>query len=224
MKNTHIIILLVVLVGIAIGAYSFVVKPALDDKTVSVVTPALITRPDLAFEFSFPSGEQGYSLIEQAGEVPEVSEESEIVISTTTAASSTSQDAVMRHMFLMMDTETYTVYQAEGATGAVPPAISIIVFDNSGDQSEGDRMTRLKNWALQNSALTAYSQVAGEPENLELDGVNAIRYQATTGDYRTTFTLASYQGNIYVFAGQFTDDSDDIKATYNALLESVRFY
>lgn len=204
---------LVILGLLIVGAvvYSTVIKPTLDNKTISVVANEVIDRSDLAFKFTFPSGDAGYSLIEQPGIAP------------TTTASSTAESSPLRQMFLIMDTPAYTMYQAEGWKGTMPPTISIFVFDISDDTSTSSRMDTLKNWAKNNAALSAYNQVVGEPGVVDLDGVDALQY-TIPGDYNTTFTLASYKGNVYLLAGQYKDESDDIKATYSAVVESVEFY
>ena len=216
--NTKYIPFFIILAIFAVGgvAYYAAIKPALDNRTVSVVTPAVISRPDLALTFTFPSGEAGYAMMEQAG----------TAVSTTTAGNSSSSDSLasstLRQMYVIMDTPAYTIYQAEGWQGEVPPTMTIMVFDISGDISDVSREEKLKNWARSNAALSAYNQVVGEPVTLDLDGVNALQY-TIPGDYTTTFTLASYKDNVYFFAGQYELETDDIKNTYHALVDSVEF-
>ncbi len=224
--SNKIIIVSIAAIIIIVGAYFFLVKPMLDDRTVPAVAPVTINREDdLHFSFSFPSGESegGYSLIERPGVEP-------VAVATTTEATSTvvtdlTATTSLRYMYLLMDTPTYAMVQADPEAADLPPTISILVLNNNAaDQSEGDRMTRLRNWAALNDVLTMFNSAAAEPTMIEIDGVEGLRYESTVGTYPTIFTLLSYRGNVYLFAGQYGSADDSIRTVYEDLVNSVSFY
>ena len=197
MNKTYIIGGVVVLLLLVVGFFVF--QQFQNDRTVAVTVNQLIDRPDLEFGFSYPSGEAGLSLVEPpAGE------------------------GNLLGAFLLFPTDSYIEYQNE--EGAETPAsISIFVFAEDDSDSESGRITRLQNWASDNSALTKYDLALNTPDIVEVDGVKAIRYDAE-GVYPQTIYLASYTGRIYMFVGQFEEDGDYLDTTFGEVISAVTFY
>jgi hypothetical protein len=221
MKNTYIVIAALAVIALMVGVYYAAVAPSSTTDSVASEVLEIIDRPDLGVRFGYPGGVAGYSHIEQSGTTSTSS-----VVIVTASSTSTSTDAlppILRHTYVLLETPAYITYQSTPTPDSIPPAITVMIFDNNADQTDTDRLTKLKNWAMRNNALTRYEQVVGEPEQIEIDGVPSIRYD-TTGVLPTRFTLTSYQGNIYLFAVQYVQETDKNIATYYQLLDSVLFY
>lgn len=203
MKKAYIIAGLLVVVIVGFAGYIKVIKPQLDSRTLTAVVPMMIDRPDIGIGFTYPSGEAGYSLIE-----PSVA---------------TTSDLAIKNVFLIMSTPDYIDYQGNENTEDAPPVISIMVFDNQADESEGGRITRMQNWAQANSSLTNFDNLSVESEVVEIDGAKALHYKSI-GIYQKDIYLASHQGNMYLFVGQSESENDPIQQTFNDLISSVIFY
>ena len=201
MKKAYVIAGLFLLAGLSFAVYSQVLKPQLDNRMVTAVVPTTIDRPDILLSFTYPSGEAGYALVE-----PPVAEESDI-----------------KAVFLLMETERYIKHQGKEDEEDAPPVISVMVFDNQADETEGGRITRMQNWAEKNSALTGFDNLSTESEVVEIDGARAIHYQ-TEGKYKKDMYLVSHRGNMYLFVGQSESDDDKMQQTYQDLIGSVLFY
>ena len=122
-----------------------------------------------------------------------------------------------------METERYIKHQGKEDVEDAPPVISIMVFDNQADETEGGRITRMQNWAEKNSALTGFDNLSTESEVVEIDGARAIHYQSE-GKYKKDMYLVSHRGNMYLFVGQSESDDDKMQQTYQDLIGSVLFY
>lgn len=207
MKKTYIIFggaLIVLIVGALV--FTKFIKPQLDNRTVSSVVPTTIENKEMDFAFTYPSGETGYSVIEPQ--------------------TSTSSESLIKKVYLLLDTEEYISFQGEKTDGDAPPTVSIFVIKESEeaeDSATTSRMMRLRTWAEQNSSLSSYKFKTSEIEELDLDGVKAIKYK-TEALYSQEVYLANYKGNIYVFTGQYKEETDDIKNMFGNLMNSVMFY
>jgi hypothetical protein len=178
-----------------------VVQPMLDDRTIEDVVSYQIESPEYNFSFKYPSGLEGYTLIE-----PPV------------ATGSKS----LKKAYLMFQYAQYIEYQNDQTQ--TPPAVSAFVFELPA-KIEGDvstRSERLLQWLNENPQYTSYDRRVSEIEDIEIDGVPAIKY-STEGIYFQDFHIASYSGNIYVFAGQYESAEDKNVETYNNLISSVNF-
>lgn len=203
MKKIYLISAGVILAVVAFAVYSQFIKPQLDNRTITAVVPTVIAQPDLDFEFSYPSGEAGLSLIEPP-------------IATTS-------ESMLRKVFIMMQTEDYIDYQGKEGAEDAPPTISVLVFDNQADEGEGGRVTRLQNWAQTNSVLTGFDQLSAETEVVEIDGAKALHYQSV-GEYKKDIYLISHSGNVYLFVGQYQEEGDYLQTTFKDLIGSILFY
>jgi hypothetical protein len=206
MKKQFVILLVVV--GLVLGGvflYQQLIRPQLDNRTVTTVAPMKITNEVLGVEFTYPSGENGYSLIEPP--IPEGNSDG------------------LQKVYLIMGTQAYIEHQSLVDT-ETPPSVSVFVFTmpESLPGSEGvDRSAKLLIWAETYARYSSYALRTTEPETVEVDGVRAIRYQ-TDGLYNQSVYLMSYQGKVYMFTGQYDSVEDEIYQMFNELIASVTFY
>ena len=204
MKKQFILLLIIVLALVGFFLYKQVVKPQLDNRTVATVVSATITNETLGFGFTFPSGEAGFSMIEPP--LPEGSVDG------------------LQKIYLIMDTQSYLMYQ-QGDDAETPPAVSVFVFTMPDMESADglDRLGKLKLWAETYSRYSSYALKTSDIETVEMDGIKAIRYTAEGALYKQQVYLVSYQGNIYMFAGQYINDADTIRDMYLQLVASATF-
>ncbi|MEY3784391.1 MAG: hypothetical protein RLZZ230_713 [Candidatus Parcubacteria bacterium] len=206
MKKIYIISGIILLIGVGFLVYSKVINPYLDSRTVTAVVPTTIENTDMDFAFTYPSGEEGYTVIEPP-------------IATT------STDGIKK-IYLILNTAEYITFQTADAGGEAPPLISIFVIDLpevADDIEAPDKITVLRTWAEQNPQLSSYSFRTSEPEEIEIDGVKALRYR-TDGSYKQEVYLASHKGRVYVLTGQYQDEPDSIRAIFTNLIASLTFY
>lgn len=204
MKKQLIAVLLVVLVLAGFLVYTQIVKPELDNRTITAVVPTEIVNEELGVGFVYPSGEQGFALIEPP--VPAGVADG------------------LQKVYLIMSTEDYIEYQQIDATDT-PPSVSVFVFSmpEALPGSEGaDRLAKLEIWAEVYSKYSSYGLRTAEPEVVEMDGVKVLRY-ATDGAYKQHVYLAFYKGNVYMFTGQYKLESDRIHEMFTDLIASVTF-
>ncbi|MCA9356791.1 hypothetical protein H6784_04800 [Candidatus Nomurabacteria bacterium] len=203
MKKIHLFAGIAVLVIVVLIGYTQLIKPKLDNRTVTTVVSTTITQPELDFEFTYPSGEEGYSLIE-----PPVT---------------TSSGSELKKIYLMMPTENYIGYQGKEDSEDAPPTTSVFVFEDQSEEGDSGRVTLLQNWANSHAGLTAFDQISTEAEVIELDGAKALHYQVE-GTYKKDVYLVSHQGNVYLFVGQYKEAGDALQTEFTKVVNSVLFY
>lgn len=206
MKKIYIVGSVLLLVAVGFLVYSKVVKPQLDNRMVTAVVPATIENKELDFAFTFPSGEAGYTTVEPP-------------VATTTS------DGIQK-IYLILNTAEYITFQSTAAGAEAPKLISVFVIalpETPDGVETPDRVTILRNWAEQTPQMSSFSLKTTEPEALEIDGVKTLRYQ-TEGTYKQEVYLAYHKGRIYVFTGQYVEESDDIRSTFKNLINSLTFY
>lgn len=206
MKKITIIVLSVLLI-ISVGAllYVKIIKPTLEEEAVSAVTPITISKPDLHLSFTYPSGEDAYTLVEPP--IPP----------------STSDG--LKKVFFIMDKSEYQEFSSSTEPREAPPTVSIFVFkeiDSAENTERPDRMTRLRAFAEQGQKYTSYSLKTTEPEEIELDGVGALHYRAT-GLYEQDVYIVGYKEKIYLFIGQYMAETDGIFTMFKEMLPTVAF-
>lgn len=200
MKKIYIVGGVAVLVlALAIG-YFQLIKPQLDNKMVVAVMPETVRPEGLPLEFTYQSGEAGYSLIEPP-------------VGTSTP---------LLQAYILMKTDEYIKYQNGEYGDEAPPTISILVFDNQSDLSEEGKITRLQNWAAAHDALTSYGQLTVEAEVVDIDGEPALHYQAD-GLYLSDIYVASHRGNEYLFVGQYEEVGDARQTIFSDIIKTVLF-
>lgn len=213
MGTTHLIIVIAVagalLVAVVAGIWWF--NSASDPNAmIERTVEQTISPDDLDIAFSFPSGPNGLTLIEPPLEG---------------VAGGMLVDA-----FILMERAAYQEYQAAEAGATAPPSISVFVFEaeaatgtdaaTSGERP--DRMTRLRAWARENDALSSRSLATEEPTEVEVDGLDMLRYTAA-GTYDQDIYLGLYRGQVYLLVGQYASTEDPIYADFQSFIERIRF-
>lgn len=201
-KNNYLYIVVAVVVVIAaVAAYFLLAKPALDNRTVMVPTMERVSSPDVALSFAYESGADKFTLIEPPLE-----------------------EGPLKEAFIIMDTQAFIASENDPAS-VTPPSISIFVFAKPEEvpgSPEMSRLDELRAWAQENQSLTAITAAMSEPEVVEVDGLNALRYSAD-GSYKQDFYLVSYQSNHYLFAGQYQETGDRLNEAFATLMTTVEF-
>lgn len=196
--------LIILLVGSAFIANEQIVQPIRDNKMVEDVVGAPIVAQEYDFGFKYPSGVDGYAMIE-----PPV------------ATSSVS----LKKAYLMFEYDQYVEYQNSTETLQTPPTVSVFIFDlpEKAEIETGSRSERLMQWVNENPQYTSYNRMVGEVSEVEIDGVPALKY-STEGIYTQDFHILSYSGNAYILAAQYEGADDPNLAMYENLVNSVTFY
>lgn len=205
--------------------YISIIKPQEEERANTA--EATVSRPEVDLSFSYPSGEAGLSLIEPP----------------------TTDNTALLEAFILMPFADYQAIQASEPPTESPASISIFVFEEAETEESATitletasgtagtaeveentatdtprvgRITRLQNWATDNQNLTSFNQAKNTPEVVDLDGVNALYYEAD-GLYQQQIYLAAYKGNIYMFVGQYDSESDPIYQQFKDLMTKVSF-
>lgn len=192
---------------IALGALIFVYQRVMaptELPSFDVTQNQVVTNAEVGISFTYPGGEEGLSIIE-----PPVEENG------------------MIEAYILMPTTDFRDLQNNTEAGEAPASISVFVFEL--DDTEGtttverpDRITRLQNWAIDNTTLTSFSTPKATPEIIEIDGLKAFHYQAE-GVYQQDIYLATYRGLVYMLAGQYNEESDVTYRAFQELIASVSF-
>lgn len=198
--------IVIVIAVAALGTAGWFVYHWNQDRTISVVAMQPIVREDLNLTFTYPSGQNGYSLIEPP--IPE-------------ATSALGLEAA----FLLLPTPQYITYQQQNNEGVPPPALSVFVYA-APEPAEGDERSNnelLLDWAKSNKSLTGLDEslIPGVSAT-KVDGVNAYQF-STEGIYQQHTYLMYYRGRYYVFAGQYEVVGDEQEHVFNDLIDSVVF-
>jgi hypothetical protein len=196
--------LVVLLLGSAFIANEQVVQPMLDSRTVEEVVGVPIVAQEYDFGFKYPSGVEGYAMIE-----PPV------------ATSSVS----LKKAYLMFEYGQYVEYQNSTGTLQTPPTVSVFIFDlpDKAETATGSRSERLMQWVNENPQYTSFNRMVGDMTEVEIDGVPALKY-STEGIYKQDFHILSYSGNAYILAAQYEGEDDPNLSMYENLINSVTFY
>jgi len=194
----------IVLIAGVFVANQQVVQPLLDDRMIEDVVGASIVVEEYDFAFKYPSGVEGFALIEPP-------------VATTSQS--------LKKAYLMFEYSRYIKYQSAEAGSQTPPAVSVFVFalPEKTAAETGSRSERLLQWINENPQYTSFNKKVGETTEVEIDGASAIKY-STAGFFNQDFHIVSYSGNAYVFANQYEDVDDTNVAMYNDLINSVTFY
>lgn len=203
-KKIFLIVGAVALFGLLFFAYQQFTSYQLDQAAEAVVKET-VTNDELGLSFMYPTGETGFTLIEPpAGE-----------------------NGLLK-AYLMMPTKAYQDLQASDDARETPASISVLIFTLDEETLVGtsteraDRITRLQNWAIDNTSLTSFTTPKATPEIVEMDGLKAFHYQAD-GLYQQDIYLASYRGQVYMFATQYNEESDMTFTAFQELIASASF-
>ncbi len=138
--------------------------------------------------------------------------------------------AGIQKSYIMLPTKAYNEYKNSESISEAPASMNVFILtleeegntENATTAERADRVTRLKDWAMRFDGLTQYSKKKAEPEEVEIDGLKALKYQAD-GLYQQTIYIATYKNNVYMFVSQYNEESDITKTAFDALLASVSF-
>lgn len=198
MRSLYIVGTIIALVGIISLIYLKIISPYLDDRTVSTTFPVTIHDDFGDFTFSYPAGEKAYTLVEPP-------------VPTTTSTG-------LQKVYIILNTQDYIAL--EDSDIDTPPTVSVFVFQRIESDEEGTRLEKLQFWIEQFSQFSSYSSRVDEPEVIDIDGIPTMRYH-TEGTYKQEVYVSTYRGIIYVFTGQYENESDEIFNMFTKLISSV---
>lgn len=197
------IIVAVVLAIIAVIAYWQYTKSQ-DNQAAAEAEMQTVANEEFGLSFSYPSGESGFTLVEPPSNRPNLNK-----------------------AYIMIPTKEYADFQTAEAGGETPAGMNVFVFTLEDiEVAEGaekpERITRLQNWAVDNTAITSFNLAQNTPDIVEIDGLKALHYKAG-GLYQQDIYLASYRGLVYMFVGQFNEETDQTYTAFQSLMASVSF-
>ena len=202
-KNTLYIVVALVIIGVAALVYYQFVRQSTDLADLSGVARETVTNDSVGLSFSYIPGEHGFSLAEPpAGE-----------------------DGLLA-AYVLVPTKEYEAFKASTDPREAPASITMLVYSldtatNTATSGERiDRITRLQNWAIDNSTLTSFNQAKATPDIIEVDGIKALHYQAD-GLYQQDIYLVSYKNRAYMLTGQYNDPSDITFTAFQELIGTV---
>jgi len=193
-----------VIIGSVFVISQTIVQPMLDNRTVEEVVGTPIVLKEYKLGFNYPSGVEGFVLIEPP-------------VATTSQS--------LKKAYLMFEYGQYIEYQNAEENKQTPPAVSIFVFTFP-EKIETDTRTRserLLQWIKENPQYTSFNKIVGDIAEVEIDGVQGMKYR-TQGLYTQDFHIAYHAGNAYIFAAQYQNTEDENVAMYDNLINSVTFY
>ncbi len=204
-KQTLTIIAGVLLIATAIVGYLVFIYPSSNGVTTG--TPRTVTDETYGVAFTFPEGEDAFTIVEPPA-----------------------NQAGIQKSYVILPTKAYNEYKNSESISEAPAGMNVFILtleedgntENATSAPRADRMTRLKDWAMRFDGLTQYSKKKAEPEEVEIDGLKALKYQAD-GLYQQTIYLATYKNNVYMFVSQYNEDTDTTKTAFEDLLASVSF-
>jgi len=203
-KYIFVAVGLVILVAGFFVVNKEVVQPILDDRIEEVVIGTQMVNKEYKFAFKYPSGTEGYALIEPP-------------VATTSQS--------LKKAYVMFEYGQYLKYQNAEENEQTPPSVSVFVFalPEEDETASSSRSERLLQWVNENPQYTSFNNKVGEVTEVDLDGVSTIKY-TTQGLYSQDFHISSYSGNAYIFASQYENQEDSNVTMYNNLINSVTFY
>jgi hypothetical protein len=197
-------IIVIVVLGALLFAYQWYKTHPNDDVMIPTDKEMLIAN-DVGLRFSYPVGDNGLTLIEPPFE----------------------NQAFMK-AYILIPSVDYDDYQKSPEGREAPAAISVFVYELGDDEAitgsstedRPNRITRLQNWAKDNSTITSFNSAKGTPDIIELDGVKTLHYKAD-GLYQQDIYLASYHNNVYMFVSQYNAETDITYMAFQELIASV---
>ncbi len=204
-KQTLTIIGAVLLVATLVVGYLVFVNPFSDDGNSG--TTKRVTNETYGISFSYQEGEDAFTLVEP----PE-------------------NQAGIHKSYVILPTKAYNEYKNSEDVREAPAGMTLFILTLKEEDSiseatsteRASRMTRLKEWAVKHDGLTQYSKKKAEPEEVEIDGVKSLKYQAD-GLYQQTIYLATYKNNVYMFVSQYNEEADATRTAFDTFLSSVSF-
>lgn len=206
-KNIKLGLIIVVLVAF-VGVVYYFFGPQAKDRMVVTDVAERVVNEELEFSFAYESGETALSSIESQPEQL--------------------GDISLKKMYVLMESKTMIDFQNSTEGGETPPTISILVFDPKLSSSATVTATsttvadKIKNWASDNNSFTNINLANGQVEEVEIDGVPAIKYE-TDGLYAQDVYIARFGGLMYLFVGQHLEAGDYMDTSFDKVIASVWF-
>lgn len=200
-KKTFLILgIIIVILALLVGYQLFMSRKATD--AGGQTTQQAVHSKDFGISFTYPMGNDGFTLIEPNG-----------------------GDKGMLKAYLMLPTTEYDSYK-NGDDSDAPAGMNVFVFalqDATATSSETDtRISELQNWAADNNTLTQFKQAKNTPDVVELDGIKGLHYQAQ-GLYQQDVYLVSYKSRVYMMVGQYDKQTDHTYTAFQDLIKTVSF-
>jgi hypothetical protein len=89
-----------------------------------------------------------------------------------------------------------------------------------GVEEGASRAEKLQAWAKANPQFSSWAAATTEPELVDVDGVRSITYK-TESTYKQDVYITLYDGDIYVFTGQYETEGDEMHTMFKDILASV---
>lgn len=177
------------------------------DKTVVTDTIETVANKDLNFSFAFESGATALSSMETTPDQ--------------------FGDSFLKKMYMLMETKELEIFDKAKESGEereAPPAISVLVFERGpvNEELASSSEEKITQWAKDNSQFTSINLATNNIEEVEIDGVQAIHYQAD-GLYRQDVYVLRYGKNMYLFVGQSLAEGDYMSKAFQKVIASVSF-
>ena len=208
-KKNSLILVAVLVIVIAAVAYQ-IVQTRNSNEAAEAALEQTVENDMLGLSFSYMGGPDGFTLVEPPAE----------------------QKGILK-AYLLLPTKSYQEYKTQEVPGEAPASMNVFVFTHEENQAtstptdasstaRADRMTRLKEWATTNATITSFTNAKSEPETVEIDGLKMLRYKAD-GLYQQDIYLASYKNQVYMFVGQYNEESDMTYTEFQKLMQTVSF-
>lgn len=207
--NKKLLVLSGLLVIICAGfvGYSLYTKDTTD---ISQAPIEKVTNKEFNVSFSYPSGPEGFALIEPPA----------------------ANKGVLKS-YLMILSKEYEEFKTAKEGKNTPATMSVFVFafedetasstQEMGTTTEREsRITRLQNWAIDNEVITSFSKAENTPDIVEIDGLKALHYKAA-GVFKQDIYLVSYKNRVYMLVGQYKKESDPTYVAFQEIIKTVSF-
>jgi hypothetical protein len=206
-KKNSLILAGILIVVIAAISYQ-IVQTRNNNEAADAALQQTVENDTLGLSFSYKGGPDGFTLVEPPAE----------------------QKGILK-AYLLLPTKAYEEYKTKEVPSEAPAGMNVFVFTHdeatttdagASTTPRADRMTRLQEWATTNTTITSFTMAKAAPETVEIDGLKMLRYKAD-GLYQQDIYLASYKNQIYMFVGQYNEESDMTYTEFQTLMQTVSF-
>ena len=216
MNKKNSIILVAIVAVVALVVVYQIVQTRQNNQANQAALEQKVENKALGLSFSYEGGDKGFTLVEPPAE----------------------QKGILK-AYLLLPTKEYNQYKTMEVPGEAPAGMNIFIFthdENKASTSDAvvtsdgassstpkdNRMTRLKEWATTNATITSYTASKAAPETVEIDGLKMLHYKAD-GLYQQDIYLASYKNRVYMFVGQYNEESDMSYTEFQNLMQTISF-
>lgn len=129
--------------------------------------------------------------------------------------SGTSTPEIIKTIVLMEESEYQSIINGEREGGEGPPSIIIVGHENPQNLSP-------EAWAQAFPQISTYELKRGEVERIEVDGKEAIQYEAD-GLYANRSVVFVNNGKAYIVNGSYLEKDSKIYKDFEKLVGSIKF-